>query len=41
MKPGTVAIDLGGIFTDIAFDDAAIGAAWVAKTPTVAVVFGA
>jgi N-methylhydantoinase A len=32
--PGTVAIDVGGTFTDVTFADAATGATWVAKTPS-------
>jgi N-methylhydantoinase A len=32
--PGTLAIDVGGTFTDITFADAATGATWVAKTPS-------
>jgi len=31
---GTLAIDVGGTFTDVTFADAATGAAWVAKTPS-------
>jgi N-methylhydantoinase A len=31
---GTIAIDVGGTFTDIALADAATGATWVAKTPS-------
>jgi len=31
---GTLAIDVGGTFTDITFADAASGATWVAKTPS-------
>jgi N-methylhydantoinase A len=31
---GTIAIDVGGTFTDITFADAATGATWVAKTPS-------
>jgi N-methylhydantoinase A len=31
---GTVAIDVGGTFTDVTFADAASGATWVAKTPS-------
>jgi N-methylhydantoinase A len=31
---GTLAIDVGGTFTDITFADAASGASWVAKTPS-------
>ena len=31
---GTLAIDVGGTFTDITFADAATGATWVAKTPS-------
>src|SRR5262249_46064028 len=30
---GTIAIDVGGTFTDITLADAATGATWVAKTP--------
>ncbi|HYR39516.1 MAG TPA: hydantoinase/oxoprolinase family protein [Methylomirabilota bacterium] len=33
-RAGTVAIDVGGTFTDITFADAATGATWVAKTPS-------
>ncbi|HVQ76151.1 MAG TPA: hydantoinase/oxoprolinase family protein [Candidatus Binatia bacterium] len=33
-QPGTVAIDVGGTFTDITFADAATGTTWVAKTPS-------
>ena len=33
-KTCTLAIDVGGTFTDITFADAATGAAWVAKTPS-------
>src|SRR5262249_34112534 len=33
-RTGTVAIDVGGTFTDITFADAATGATWVAKTPS-------
>src|SRR5690242_11445714 len=33
-KTGTLAIDVGGTFTDITFTDAATGALWVAKTPS-------
>ena len=32
--PGTIAIDVGGTFTDITLADAATGATWVAKTPS-------
>ncbi len=32
--PGTIAIDVGGTFTDITFADAGSGATWVAKTPS-------
>jgi N-methylhydantoinase A len=32
--PGTVAIDVGGTFTDITYADAATGESWVAKTPS-------
>src|SRR5262245_50469389 len=32
--PGTIAIDVGGTFTDITFADAATGTTWVAKTPS-------
>jgi N-methylhydantoinase A len=32
--PGTIAIDVGGTFTDITFADAATGQSWVAKTPS-------
>ena len=31
---GTVAIDVGGTFTDVTFADAATGNTWVAKTPS-------
>jgi N-methylhydantoinase A len=31
---GTIAIDVGGTFTDITFADATTGATWVAKTPS-------
>ncbi len=31
---GTLAIDVGGTFTDATFADAATGASWVAKTPS-------
>src|SRR5215475_13343513 len=31
---GTIAIDVGGTFTDITFADASTGATWVAKTPS-------
>jgi N-methylhydantoinase A len=31
---GTVAIDVGGTFTDITYADAATGESWVAKTPS-------
>ena len=31
---GTIAIDVGGTFTDITLADAATGATWVAKTPS-------
>ncbi len=31
---GTLAIDVGGTFTDITFADAATGVSWVAKTPS-------
>ncbi len=31
---GTVAIDVGGTFTDVTFADADTGATWVAKTPS-------
>ena len=31
---GTLAIDVGGTFTDVTFADAATGASWVAKTPS-------
>lgn len=34
MRTGTVAIDVGGTFTDITFADAETGATWVAKTPS-------
>jgi len=33
-KTCTLAIDVGGTFTDITFTDAATGALWVAKTPS-------
>ena len=33
-RAGTVAIDVGGTFTDITFADAATGATWAAKTPS-------
>src|SRR5512132_3307164 len=33
-KTCTLAIDVGGTFTDITFADAATGATWVAKTPS-------
>src|SRR5215475_2396454 len=33
-NPGTIAIDVGGTFTDITFADAGSGATWVAKTPS-------
>jgi N-methylhydantoinase A len=33
-RPGTLAIDVGGTFTDITYADAATGATWVAKTPS-------
>ena len=32
--PGTIAIDVGGTFTDITLADAATGATWIAKTPS-------
>jgi N-methylhydantoinase A len=32
--PGTLAIDVGGTFTDITFADAVTGESWVAKTPS-------
>jgi len=32
--PGTIAIDVGGTFTDVTFADAGTGATWVAKTPS-------
>jgi N-methylhydantoinase A len=32
--PGTIAIDVGGTFTDITFADAVSGESWVAKTPS-------
>jgi N-methylhydantoinase A len=32
--PGTLAIDVGGTFTDATFADVATGASWVAKTPS-------
>ena len=31
---GTVAIDVGGTFTDITYADAVTGESWVAKTPS-------
>ena len=31
---GTLAIDVGGTFTDVTFADAVTGASWVAKTPS-------
>ncbi|HYB44127.1 MAG TPA: hydantoinase/oxoprolinase N-terminal domain-containing protein, partial [Candidatus Methylomirabilis sp.] len=31
---GTIAIDVGGTFTDVTFADAGTGATWVAKTPS-------
>lgn len=31
---GTIAIDVGGTFTDVTFADATTGATWVAKTPS-------
>jgi N-methylhydantoinase A len=34
VRTGTVAIDVGGTFTDVTFADAATGATWVAKTPS-------
>src|SRR5262249_3476576 len=34
MRSGTVAIDVGGTFTDITFADAETGINWVAKTPS-------
>jgi N-methylhydantoinase A len=33
-KTCTLAIDVGGTFTDITFTDSASGALWVAKTPS-------
>jgi N-methylhydantoinase A len=33
-RTGTLAIDVGGTFTDITFADAVTGALWVAKTPS-------
>jgi N-methylhydantoinase A len=33
-RPGTVAIDVGGTFTDVTFADAATGETWIAKTPS-------
>jgi N-methylhydantoinase A len=33
-RPGTLAIDVGGTFTDITYADAETGATWVAKTPS-------
>jgi N-methylhydantoinase A len=33
-RRGTLAIDVGGTFTDVTFADAVTGAAWVAKTPS-------
>jgi N-methylhydantoinase A len=34
VSPGTLAIDVGGTFTDVTFADAASGETWVAKTPS-------
>src|SRR5438093_706142 len=34
VKSGTVAIDVGGTFTDVTFADATSGETWVAKTPS-------
>jgi N-methylhydantoinase A len=34
LMAGTVAIDVGGTFTDVTFADAATGESWVAKTPS-------
>jgi N-methylhydantoinase B len=34
VKAGTLAIDVGGTFTDVTFADAATGSTWVAKTPS-------
>ena len=34
MSAGTIAIDVGGTFTDITFAGAGTGATWVAKTPS-------
>ncbi len=34
VRTGTLAIDVGGTFTDVTFADAATGATWVAKTPS-------
>ena len=34
LMPGTIAIDVGGTFTDITFADAVTGESWVAKTPS-------
>jgi N-methylhydantoinase A len=34
VSPGTLAIDVGGTFTDATFADAASGETWVAKTPS-------
>jgi N-methylhydantoinase A len=34
MPQGTIAIDVGGTFTDITLADAVTGATWVAKTPS-------
>ncbi len=33
-RTGTLAVDVGGTFTDVTFADAATGAHWVAKTPS-------
>jgi len=33
-RPGTLAIDVGGTFTDVTYADAETGATWVAKTPS-------
>ena len=34
VRSGTLAIDVGGTFTDVTFADAVTGATWVAKTPS-------
>ena len=31
---GTIAVDVGGTFTDVTFADAGTGESWVAKTPS-------